>query len=124
MRPERALNGEPSKTQAVDASAERAASPVRASDCARALLALAAGLTGLACGSAPEPPAGPPPAYERPEYTRLSETGLFAAAGAQALAQNVSAYTPNYALWSDGADKSRWISMPEGGWIDTSDMNH
>jgi hypothetical protein len=36
----------------------------------------------------------------------------------------VSAYTPNYALWSDGATKERWISMPENGWIDTSDMDH
>jgi hypothetical protein len=33
-------------------------------------------------------------------------------------------YKPDYALWSDGADKRRWIILPEGTKIDTSDMAH
>jgi hypothetical protein len=33
-------------------------------------------------------------------------------------------YRPDYALWSDGADKRRWIVLPEGAQVDTSDMAH
>lgn len=44
---------------------------------------------------------------------RLSETGLDAS--------GVRAYTPAFALWSDGADKRRWLWLPPGAVIDTSD---
>jgi hypothetical protein len=33
------------------------------------------------------------------------------------------AYAPGYALWSDGAIKSRWINLPAGKKIDVSDLN-
>jgi mono/diheme cytochrome c family protein len=50
----------------------------------------------------------------------------------QALASNVSegqmpadalAYTPAFELWSDGAEKRRWVRLPIGAVIDTSDMD-
>jgi mono/diheme cytochrome c family protein len=43
--------------------------------------------------------------------THLSETGI----------ANGQPYMPNFALWSDGATKDRWFSLPAGTAIDTSD---
>ena len=42
----------------------------------------------------------------------LSETGYGA--------PQMQSFTPRYALWSDGASKRRWISLPAGTSIDTS----
>src|SRR5262249_421515 len=39
------------------------------------------------------------------------------------LASNVHQYDPGLRLWSDGASKTRWIYLPPGTKIDTSDMN-
>lgn len=50
---------------------------------------------------------------------KLSETGLFTDMVNQKLAPGVYAYTPTYALWSDGAEKKRWVYMPPGGKIQT-----
>lgn len=63
----------------------------------------------------------PPPALIAQLPARLSETGLFADTGSQTLGAGVRAYEPAYALWSDGATKRRWIELPEGARIDTSD---
>jgi hypothetical protein len=52
---------------------------------------------------------------------QLSETGLFADPGQQRLAVGVFAYTPEFALWSDGASKRRFIAIPEGSRIDSHD---
>jgi hypothetical protein len=54
---------------------------------------------------------------------RLSETGLYANLRADALAPGVLPYRPRFELWSDGASKRRWISLPPGTRIDTSDMD-
>jgi hypothetical protein len=62
------------------------------------------------------PPSGPYPA-------RLSQTGLFSDIRADALGEGVRAYAPRYALWSDGATKRRWLKLPAGKKIDTSDMD-
>ncbi|MGE0402273.1 MAG: hypothetical protein AB7T06_36570 [Kofleriaceae bacterium] len=48
-----------------------------------------------------------------PVPARLSETGLDE--------PEVRAYTPSFALWSDGAEKQRWLYLPPGSTIDTSD---
>jgi hypothetical protein len=53
----------------------------------------------------------------------LSCTGLYADWATKTVAPGVMAYTPSYVLWSDGAQKSRWIYLPEGTTIDTSDMD-
>jgi hypothetical protein len=57
----------------------------------------------------------------------LSATGLFTSVapdGTLVLADGVQEYTPSYALWADGAQKTRWIYLPPGEKIDTSDMDH
>jgi hypothetical protein len=62
----------------------------------------------------------PPPAVLATLPARLSETGLFVAPGGDTLGVGVRAYEPAFALWSDGADKRRWVALPEGASIDTS----
>jgi hypothetical protein len=65
-----------------------------------------------------------PTPYSRPTYTRLSETGFFADATQGTLSPALVAFAPTYVLWSDGALKRRWIALPAGAQIDTSDMDH
>lgn len=60
--------------------------------------------------------AAPPAA---PEW--LSATGLYAADGR--VDPRHLPFSPQYPLWSDGAVKSRWISLPEGAAIDVSDVD-
>jgi hypothetical protein len=39
------------------------------------------------------------------------------------LADGVHPYKPSFQLWSDAAEKKRWISLPAGTQIDTTDMD-
>jgi hypothetical protein len=71
----------------------------------------------------------PPTQLERLP-NKLSGTGLFGANGATVgapgvpdLGAGVVAFTPRFELWSDGATKRRFIALPEGTQIDTSDMD-
>ena len=50
------------------------------------------------------------PAAALPE--RLADTGLDAS--------RALAFTPQYALWSDGTDKRRWLALPPGASIDAA----
>src|SRR5262245_12210654 len=52
---------------------------------------------------------------------RLSETGLYDATGAID-ARNLP-FVPQYPLWTDGAEKLRWIRLPAGAKIDASDVD-
>lgn len=52
-----------------------------------------------------------------PEW--LSETGLYAA-GTRQIAPDVLPFSPQYALWSDGATKRRWLWLPPGTAIDAT----
>ncbi|MEY2936533.1 MAG: hypothetical protein RL033_7282 [Pseudomonadota bacterium] len=54
---------------------------------------------------------------------RLSQTGLYRDAELRELADDLREYAPAYELWSDGASKRRWLRLPPGTRIDTSDMN-
>lgn len=54
---------------------------------------------------------------------RLSETGLYADIASDTIAPDVTPFEPQYALWSDGAAKRRWIQLPAGSQIDTRDMD-
>jgi hypothetical protein len=54
---------------------------------------------------------------------RLSRTGLYAAQGTEAVAPEVRSFQPRFELWSDGANKRRWIWLPPGNRIETSDMD-
>lgn len=58
-------------------------------------------LAALASAAAPEPP------------QRLADTGLYG--------RGVQAFEPRYRLWSDGAEKRRWIALPPGRAIDARD---
>jgi hypothetical protein len=54
----------------------------------------------------------------------LFDTGLYADAAMTQLAPGVLEYSPQFALWSDGAEKRRFILLPEGTQIDTSNMDY
>ena len=56
--------------------------------------------------------------------TLLSETGLYSDIKTKTLAAVVHPFTPAYKLWSDGADKNRYVYMPPGGKIITDDMEY
>jgi hypothetical protein len=61
--------------------------------------------------------------YTRPTYQKLSETGLYANIGTMAIAAGALPFQPAHQLWSDAADKRRWVQLPPGSKIDTSDMD-
>jgi hypothetical protein len=65
-----------------------------------------------------------PTPYARPIYQRLSETGLYSNIATKAVAPDALLYQPAHQLWSDGADKRRWIQLPADTQIDTADMDH
>jgi hypothetical protein len=50
----------------------------------------------------------------------LACTGLYADFARKEVAANAFAYTPAVPLWSDGAQKQRWIELPPGAPIDIS----
>ena len=53
----------------------------------------------------------------------LDGTGLCTNAACTTYAADVHSYVPQYALWADTATKQRWIYLPPGTQIDTTDMN-
>jgi len=52
----------------------------------------------------------------------LSQTGLYQA-DMTTLADDVHPFTPEFPLWTDGAAKKRWISLPANTQVDTTDMD-
>lgn len=52
---------------------------------------------------------------------RLSDTGLYADIAMRRIADGNLPFEPQYPLWTDGAEKARWIRLPEGAAIDASD---
>jgi hypothetical protein len=66
-------------------------------------------------------PAGAVGVSTPPVPARLSETGLYLADGT--VDPRNRPFVPQYPLWSDGAEKSRWIRLPEGRRIDVSDVD-
>ena len=54
----------------------------------------------------------------------LSQMGLYSDIRAQTIAPGVTEYAPAYALWADGADKDRFVLLPPGTQIDTSNMDY
>lgn len=82
------------------------------------LLLVLSALTGC-LGREPD---APPTLAEVPQ--RLSATGLYSDLRAGTLAPGVMPFTPRFRLYSDGAEKSRWILLPPCTPIDTSDMDH
>ncbi len=70
------------------------------------------GIDGGDCGLGP-----------RGEPTDLACTGLYSDWDAKAVSTNLQPYQPGLVFWSDGAEKTRWIYLPPGQTIDTSDMD-
>jgi len=85
----------------------------------RATLSCAAAALLAGCGAegAETPPS-------EPSYLWLSETGLYSDPALGTVSGGVRPFEPAFTLWSDGADKARWIALPEGATIDTTDMSH
>lgn len=57
------------------------------------------------------------------EPTMLSQTGLYSDIATKTIAADVIEYAPRWELWSDAAVKRRWIQLPAGSQIDTTDMD-
>ena len=53
----------------------------------------------------------------------LAETGLCVDAGCTQIATGIYPYKPRFELWSDSATKKRWIYLPPGTSIDTTNMD-
>jgi hypothetical protein len=58
--------------------------------------------------------------YFGPAETRLSRTGLYSDIERRELATGVAEFEPRYPLWSDGAEKRRFIYLPPNAKIDTA----
>jgi len=53
----------------------------------------------------------------------LSQTGLYQNIALDLTERDVMSFQPKFMLWSDGATKRRWLRLPAGEQIDTSDMD-
>jgi mono/diheme cytochrome c family protein len=54
---------------------------------------------------------------------RLADTGLYAAGGGDVVDPRNRPFAPQYPLWSDGAAKRRWVSLPAGTTIDITNVD-
>ncbi len=52
-----------------------------------------------------------------PPPERLSLTGCFADLATLTVAEGLLPYSPQWPFWSDGADKARWVVLPDGAKI-------
>ncbi len=57
-------------------------------------------------------------------YIHLSCTGLYADIGAKTIAADARYFKPGVPFWSDGADKTRYIRLPAGKKIDSTDIDN
>jgi hypothetical protein len=57
------------------------------------------------------------------EPTELRCTGLYSDWAMRTISSSVKEYDPGLRLWSDGAQKTRWMYLPPNTQIDTSDMD-
>jgi hypothetical protein len=64
---------------------------------------------------------GPPVADRLPDD--LQCTGLYSDWTTRTIDPSIASYAPGFALWSDGAEKTRFIQLPPGAQIDARDMN-
>jgi hypothetical protein len=90
------------------------------------LLAVACGDDGDATDGAADAPADAAPAdagVDGDPRRRLSAENLYADFAAKTINPDLVEFEPRFFLWSDGALKRRWIELPAGQTIDTSDMD-
>ncbi len=57
------------------------------------------------------------------EAVELRCAGLYSDWASKTVAPGIQPYTPGLQLWSDGAIKTRWVQLPAGQPIDTSNMD-
>ncbi len=83
---------------------------------------------GVVCGAAGQSGSAGMAGDPNLPPSKLSETGLFTARGTAPgeliLSPGVREFEPKYWLWSDGADKRRYVYLPPGAQIDTTDPDH
>lgn len=72
-------------------------------------------------GSPTDGMGGQPDSDEIPEL--LSEAGLYEP-DMMTLTDGVRPYRPQFELWTDGAEKKRYVHLPEGATIDTSELDY
>ncbi|HUQ87608.1 MAG TPA: c-type cytochrome domain-containing protein [Vicinamibacterales bacterium] len=60
------------------------------------------------------------PAPVAPRF--LSQTGLYADAATLKIDARNRSFSPQYPLWSDGANKRRWVRLPAGSQIDVANL--
>lgn len=85
------------------------------------------GLSGLllGCSEQPQSVVNPEPAAViAADPALLSSRGLYRDIAAREVVERAIEYEPDYALWSDGAQKRRWLLLPEQTQIDTGAMSH
>src|ERR1044072_5189450 len=90
--------------------------PQRAFSRSRLVAAAAVALIVLAASARAVPQAATGGAPET-----LQDTGLYSDFAALQVDELHLALSPQYPLWTDGASKRRWISLPAGSAIDASD---
>src|SRR5262249_48330510 len=87
------------------------------------------GLLLAACGSSgasPSTPAAPRVNCPEPSADPPDDVyciGLYAGASPKKVSAGVLAYKPGVVLWSDGAEKQRYLALPAGTVIDTSSFD-
>lgn len=89
--------------------------PDRRSTGLSALFLVADLLCAAASDAAAAPPASPP--------QTLRETGLYLPGTGLVVDPAHLAFSPQYPLWTDGAGKRRWLSLPPNTYIDASRPN-
>lgn len=83
----------------------------------------------LADANVPEPDAAEEEDPPLPEHCATATTppatldciGLYTDVATKAVSRRARAFAPAVALWSDGSDKQRWVSLPDGVVIDGTD---
>lgn len=61
---------------------------------------------------------------ESPATLCAEDLGLYADETCDTLADGIVAFEPQYKLWSDGVVKQRFIALPDGDVVDSSDADH
>ncbi len=78
---------------------------------------LLAGAAGIALGLLGPSDAGAATALPAAPAS-LSQTGLYVSGSVTQVRPGVVSFTPQHALWADGAEKQRWLRLPAGRAID------
>ena len=84
--------------------------------CVLTRLAAVAGLVAGLCAGCGD--------SQAPDKKLLSTRGLYSDMWTKKPVAQALEYEPDYPLWSDGVQKRRWLILPQGERIDTSDMDH